>query len=167
MLKRTRSEKSSGETLKEPEIISNESRICTIYGKGPHRFRATLPKGEYIFNHELAMDLLWLKGDPALHIVDIQTHFSAAMFLQGRTVEDIWNAFVFCWASAYVGNPDKFRVGQESTFLSSEFRMLSKKAGIEVNLSETTRIVRLVWVKVSRASSPDIPQDHRGGTAVG
>lgn len=79
----------TGETLKELKEIPSICRTFAVYGKGPQRFEATLPKGVCIFKHELAMDLVLLKGKPALRVVDKQTHFSAAMFLQGRTVQDI------------------------------------------------------------------------------
>lgn len=51
------------------------------------------------FDREVSIDLTWLESKAVLHVVDIDTHFSAASFLKQRTVEAVWDAFVSCWAS--------------------------------------------------------------------
>lgn len=62
------------------------------------------------------MDLVWLKGKTAFCIVDTHTHFSAAPFLKGKRAQNIWDAFIVCLASAYVGYLDRVRVDQETIF---------------------------------------------------
>jgi hypothetical protein len=47
-----------------------------------------------VFNDELSMDLVWLDGETALHIVDTATRFGAAQFLEGQDVENVWGAFL-------------------------------------------------------------------------
>lgn len=140
LLKRAKSEDTSAETQEVIEQISSACDTCAKYGKGPHRFRVSLPEGGCVFNRTLALDLMWLKGKPALHVVDdmsidIDNHFSAAIFLPSKSTKDIWHCFIVCWAATYVGYPDKFRVEQESVFTGKEFNELSKAAGIEVQLS--------------------------------
>jgi hypothetical protein len=42
-----------------------------------------------IFDHTLAIDLVWLEGKAALHVVDLHTQFSVAGFLQRQSVDDV------------------------------------------------------------------------------
>ena len=94
-----------------------------------------MPNEKVVFNHELAMDLVWLKSKPVLHVVDTHTHFSAAMFIPSKRVIDIWHTFLCCWSTTYIGHPDRIRVDQESAFTSREFNELTRKNGIESQLS--------------------------------
>ncbi len=41
-------------------------------------FRVTLPNSRIVFNQVLALDLVWIEGNPVLHVVDTQTHFGFA-----------------------------------------------------------------------------------------
>lgn len=135
LLKRIDPAQTDGETFKVLQHISDSCRTCKIHSPGPHRFRVSLPKDKCIFNHELALDLMWLDGSPLLHVVDTHTHFSSARFIDGKSTKDVWHAFLMCWASIYPGYPDTFRVDQESVFKSREWLQLSEDAGIDVQLS--------------------------------
>lgn len=135
LLKRTDPTKATGDTMTMLEEISKACSTCAVYSPGPRRFRVSLPKGDCVFNHTLAMDLLWLDGDPALNVVDVDTHFSSAIFLRVKSTRDVWNAFVVCWASMYPGYPDRFKVDQDSVFTSKEWRQLSADAGVEIEFS--------------------------------
>lgn len=135
LLKRIDPEQTTSETLKIFDSISHACTTCTIHSSGPHRFRVSFPKNICVFNHELALDLMWLDGNSVFHVVDLHTHFSSAIFLRGKSTKDVWNAFIVCWASIYPGYPDKFRVDQESIFESREWQQLSNDAGIQVQLS--------------------------------
>ena len=135
LLKRTHPEDTSSETLKILNEIQSACRTCAVYSKGPHRFRVSFPKEECVFNHELALDLMWLKKKPVLHVVDTSTHFSAAIFLPSKSTVDIWHAFLACWSTAYVGHPDVIRLDQESSFMSKEFEQLAHKNGIHLQVS--------------------------------
>lgn len=65
----------------------------------PLSFNVTIP-GEQRFNRYLRLDLFFLLdggvSDPALHVVDVATHFQAAVFLPGQSAGDVWNALLFC-----------------------------------------------------------------------
>lgn len=135
LLKRMKPEATNEKTLTVFKEIQATCHTCQKYGKGPHRFRVSLPSGECTFNHEIAMDLLWIEGHPALHVVDMHTNFSAAVFLQEKSTASIWNAFILCWATAYIGYPDKMRLDQDSVFTSEQFRTLAVSAGIELQYS--------------------------------
>lgn len=135
LLKRVDPRQTSGDTLSVLENISKSCRTCVVHSPGPHRFRVSFPRSACVFNHELALDLMWLEGQPVLHVVDLHTHFSSAIFLQGKTTAAVWKAFLICWASMYPGYPDKFRVDQDSIFKSKEWHQLSADAGIEIQMS--------------------------------
>jgi hypothetical protein len=62
------------------------------------------------------MDLLWLDGEPALHVVDTATRFGAAVFLEGQDVEHVWAAFLSCLALVYTGYPKKSRTDAGTIF---------------------------------------------------
>jgi len=78
---------------------------------------------------------MWLDSKAVLHVVDIDTHFNSASFLQGQTVEHVWDAFLSCWTTLYTGHPEKVRVDQGSAFTSLRWTRLCDKVGIEVKES--------------------------------
>lgn len=77
----------------------------------PHRFKVCLPPDKIVFNGIVVLYMLWLnikgkrKKVPALHIVDIHTHFQNAIFLKSESSRHIWDGFVEAWASVYIGYP--------------------------------------------------------------
>ena len=87
------------------------------------------------FNEEVAVDLVWLDGRPAFHAVDVGTHYQNAVFLRGESVQHVWDALVECWASVYVGFPNKLRTDQGSVFTSKAWSELTRLHGIELQLS--------------------------------
>lgn len=78
------------------------------------------------------MDLVWIDDHPTLHVVDTHTNLSAAVFLQEKSSDNMWNLFLLCWATAHTGYSDKMRLDQESAFTSREFQTLVFSAGIEL-----------------------------------
>ncbi len=64
------------------------------------------------------MNLKWIDKKAALHVVDVETNFSSASILPNQTLEVVWDAFISCWASLYIGFPMKMRVDQVSAFSS-------------------------------------------------
>ena len=90
---------------------------------------------EIVFNQEIALDLMFIDSISLLHVVDTQTHFSAAAFLKQQALEHVWHTFLSCWATLYTGYPDKMRVNQGSVFTSSKWKDLTDMSGIEPSLS--------------------------------
>lgn len=90
-----------------------------------------MPNDEVIFNREVALDLMYIDNKAVLHVVDIDTHFNSAQFLKGNTVEQVWDAFLTCWSTLYIGHPNKIRVDQGSAFTSIRWTRLCDTAGIE------------------------------------
>lgn len=135
LLRRVKPKSLPPNTLQTLEEITKACTTCQKYSKGPHRFRVSFPPDKCVFNHEVAIDLVWLKGNPALHVVDTHTHFSAAMFINSKSSASVWNTFIKCWAATYVGYPDRIRLDQESAFMSKEFITTAHSAGIELQIS--------------------------------
>jgi hypothetical protein len=86
----------------------------------PLRFSVRMPDEKLVFNDELSMELLWLDGEPALHVVDAATRFGAAVFLEGQDVEHVWSAFLSCWALGYTGYIKKSRTDAGTIFKSTD-----------------------------------------------
>lgn len=115
--------------------ISKSCETCRPFSAKPFRFRASISPDNVIFNHELAIDLLWLDGAPVLHIVDKQTHYQNAVPIRSKRASDIWYAFVEGWASVYVGYPSVLRLDQEASFCSEFFKDVSLAHGIDLRFS--------------------------------
>jgi hypothetical protein len=103
------------------------SNLSKIYAKA-------MPNG-IVFNHELALDLMYLERLPVLHVVDTQTHFSSATFLYGESVEAVWYAFLECWVTLYPVHPYKMRTDQGTQFKSPQCKELTDATGIQLLLS--------------------------------
>ena len=81
------------------------------------------------------MDLMKIRSHTVLHIVDLSINFSAARFLRGDSVADVWSAFIQCWASVYTGFPDTIKADQGSIFTATEFEKYGTSQGIKIELS--------------------------------
>lgn len=79
LLKRAWSQDDKNSIYKTAQSIPAACESCREHSGRPFRFRASLPNYEVIFNHEVAIDLLWLEGTPVRHVVDTETHFQNAM----------------------------------------------------------------------------------------
>lgn len=117
------------------ENITSACRTCQEFKSRPIRFRASIPPGQLVFNESISIDLLWLENKPALHVIDDHTGFRNAVFLRSKTADDIWSAFVSCWASTYVGFPSRIRSDQESGVSSSLFRDIATANGIQLEFA--------------------------------
>lgn len=73
-----------------------------------------------------------------LHMVDKDTKFSVAIFLDNESSKGVWNAFLTEWVTTYIGYPEEVALDQGPQFQSREFKSLlnyvgikSKDAGVE------------------------------------
>ena len=137
LLRRARPSETTPETQKLLQKISDNCKYCRMHSPGPFRFRAS-PEVITAFNEEVAVDLVWLDGRPALHAVDVGTHYQNAVFLKGESVQHVWEALIECWASVYIGFPNKLRTDQGSVFTSKAWDELTRLHGIELQLSGVT-----------------------------
>ncbi len=81
------------------------------------------------------MDLVWIDKKALIHVVDLETNFSSATFLQNQTLEGVWDAFISCWASLYCGFLFKMRVDQESAFKTVRWTRMADAVGTIVQTS--------------------------------
>lgn len=132
LIKRSKLKHVDNKTKQMLDEISKSCSVCQTYSTNPQRFKVSLPNDEVTFNREVALDLMWVEGKAVLHVVDIDTHFNNAIFLKGQSVEDVWEVFLSCWSTVYLGNPDKLKVDQGSAFTSVRWTKLCDKIGIEV-----------------------------------
>lgn len=75
LLKRGTPDRLTADTPQVIQDIVNKCRGCKRFGIRPYRFRVSVPSDEVIFNHEVAIDLFWVGGNPVLHIVDTHTGY--------------------------------------------------------------------------------------------
>ena len=134
LIQRAKPGEATSETKKMLEDINRACTTCQRYTPKPFSFQVSMPKG-IVFNHELALDLMYLERLPVLHVVDTQTHFSSATFLYGESVEAVWYAFLECWVTLYPGYPDKMRTDQGTQFKSPRWKELTDATGIQLILS--------------------------------
>lgn len=114
--------------------ISKACGTCQHFSPKPQSFKVSFPGG-ITFNSKVAIDLMKLNNKPVLHVVDIQTHFSAAAFLPDESLESVWLTFLKCWASVYTGFPDVIKADQGSVFTTPRFGQIASSAGINIDLS--------------------------------
>jgi len=134
LIGRAKPEDATPETRKLLEDISKACATCQRFTPKPQSFQVSVPKG-IVFNQDLALDLMFLDSMAVLHVVDTQTHFSSAIFLQGQSVEDIWYAFLECWVTLYSGYPDVIKVDQGPQFSSPRWKQITDMVGIKLKLS--------------------------------
>ena len=119
LLRRASHEKLCKNTKAILEDIRNACHVCEIYSSKPVTFKVRMPN-EILFNREVRLDLMFLKGKPVLHVVDRDTNFSAARFLPSQSSEAIWNTFLYCWVTVYTGYPLNMLTDKGTAFCKSE-----------------------------------------------
>jgi len=109
--------------------VTATCEVCQRLVRAPSRIRVALPTQDIIFNQTVLLDLMFLDGKPVLHMVDEDTLFSAATFLQGETVEAVWWAYTRTWVYDYAGHPDAMHTDQGPQFVEAGWRALLHAAG--------------------------------------
>lgn len=94
-----------------------------------------MPHEDLSFNQDLAMEIMYLDGQPVLHVVDIGTGFGNAAPLSESTVEVVWATFTSIWATLYPGYPNKLRVDSGSICTSPSWTHCTDEAGIQLQIS--------------------------------
>ena len=135
LIRRTDPATASPKVLHDLERIEATCHPCQRHATSPHRFKVSLPSGDIVFNREVCMGLMFLNQRPVLHVVDRDTKFNSARFLQNETAETAWNTFREMWVSMYVGYPDIISADQGPQFRSKYWRSVTKLAGIVLKLS--------------------------------
>jgi hypothetical protein len=135
LLKRADPLKVNEEARKSLLEIVSACRTCQTFSAKPLRFSVRLSDEKIIFNDEISLDLVWLDGESALHVVDTATRFGAAVFIEGQDVESIWAALLECWVLVYTGYPRKVRTDAGSVFTSDKWLELHETNGIVLQTS--------------------------------
>jgi hypothetical protein len=84
------------------------------------------------FNAELIVDVLYIDGNPVLHVVDNATSFQAAKFLRNMEAKTVWEALQLCWLNTYTGPPDIIVHDAGTNFTAKEFRQSASAMSITV-----------------------------------
>lgn len=135
LLKRADTEHTDQSVKDMLDEISKACANCAEYHSCPFRFRASIPPEELQFIHELAIDLMWLSGQPVMCIIDTHTLYQTAEFVKSKSANDLWDKFTRCWDTIFVGYPSTIRLDHETDFDSEEFRTTETETGIVLQFS--------------------------------
>jgi hypothetical protein len=121
LLRRATLEDVTAETRALLDDIAKHCHACQVYSSAPIRFSLRTPD-HVVFNQELRLDLMFVGARvPVLHVVDAGMTFQAATFLAGEDASSVWNGFLKCWPTAFVGHPASLLTDQGSVFVSELF----------------------------------------------
>eukprot|EP00170_Pyropia_yezoensis_P001808 contig_7710_g1812 len=109
--------------------LTKHCDICQRLARQPGRFRVTLPPDDVVFNRTVLLDVMYLDRRPLLHIIDKVTLFSAACFLNGETVEAVWQAYLDSWVCRYIGHAEAIHIHAAPQFRSAAWQALAQSAG--------------------------------------
>ena len=109
--------------------ISQECYPCQKFTRDPLRYVASAPE-DIQFNHEVALDIMYIRKRPILHVLCAGTRFNVAAFVEDRSSETIWKTFNKIWINPYSGAPHLLRAHQGSEFTSDEFKHNCESLGI-------------------------------------
>ena len=89
------------------EHLTKYCSECQKHGKSPGRFKFTLRTNEdLVFNFCIIVDIMYIEGNPLLHIIDQATRFQAARWLRNLSTKHTWDTLRECWIDTYLGPPD-------------------------------------------------------------
>jgi hypothetical protein len=135
ILKRWHPDQLEPGTLAVLQDIARRCDPCQRLQPRPGRYQVSLPADDGTFNRKVAMDLVWFNKSPALHVVDVDTSFGAAVFLKAQTTQAVWESFLTCWVNIYTGYPDSIHVDSGAQLVSANFEHLCEQAGIRLEIS--------------------------------
>jgi len=170
VLRQAKDPHATAETRAQLAEVTATCEVCQRLARAPTRFRVALPTQDIIFNQTVLLDLMYLDGKPVLHVIDKDTLFSAATFLQGETVEKVWWAYTWSWVYAYAGHPEAMHTDQGPQFVAAGWRALLHAAGTRHIESEVEShnslsageryhaVLRDIYRRVKR-NHPDAPPE--------
>ena len=118
LLKRGTPDGITAETAGGIQDIVNHCAGCKRFGIRPYRFCVSVPGDQIVFNHEVAIDLFWVGGNPILHVFDTHTGYQNVGLPKSLSAQHVWEAFHDAWVTVYVGMPNRIRADQGSVFTS-------------------------------------------------
>lgn len=87
------------------EHLTKYCEHCQKHGQSPGRFSFTI-KDDIEFNYNVIVDILYIEGEPVLHLVDEVTCFQAGRWLKDISAKHVWDQLRACWIDTYLGPPD-------------------------------------------------------------
>ena len=85
------------------EYLTKYCSECQKHGKSPGRFKFTLRTNEDpVFNFCIIVDIMYIEGNPLLHIIDQATRFQAARWLRNLSTKHTWDTLRECWIDTYL-----------------------------------------------------------------
>lgn len=82
LLRKARPKETKLKTLKVLENLSKHCDPCQRIQQTPTRFRVSIGTEDLKCNKDICMDIIYIENQPARHVVDIATNFSAEKFCQ-------------------------------------------------------------------------------------
>lgn len=88
-----------------PYVLYTESELRSLHRNFEHpamssfkrvlkRFRLTIGTEKFLFNHKVAVDLMYIHGKPVIHVIDEATYYMAPIFIRNVSSEETWKGIV-------------------------------------------------------------------------
>ena len=148
--------------LQQMEDVERSCDVSQRMAKGPSRFCLILTQNDLILNRTLFCNLFTIEGKAILHIVDRDTNFNAAAFLNAMNSEEVWKVYQTIWSNRYAGHPVELHVDSGPPFVSNRFRNPCQLVGISLNICGVEShnsigvgeryhsFLRIIYLKVAR-----------------
>jgi hypothetical protein len=132
LLKRTKAEALSPDTLAVLQNISEHCRSCLVFRNKEVTFSSHL-KGDVVFNRIIELDLCYLDSCPVLHMTDNDTKYGASRFVRcSQNIQPRRNCgSVQAWALVYIGMPDVVTTDRGTEFTSRAFELALSYHGVK------------------------------------
>lgn len=117
-------ERSGHEDENYCKALKKINQLCEHYqkyGKSLGRLKFTL-KNDVKFNYCVFFDIMYIDGDPLLHVIDEATLFQAGRWLKNISAKHTWEMLRNCWMDKYLGPPDIISHDAGKNFVSKEFQ---------------------------------------------
>ena len=131
LMKRAEDPEATVNTRELLEEVTAECDTCQRLSRQPGRFRVALPADDIVFNRLVCLDLMFIDGNPILHVVCKDTRFSAAVFLESESAQSVWRAYLSCWTTRYVGYSTEIHADRGPCFNSDEWSSYLQATGIK------------------------------------
>jgi hypothetical protein len=83
-----------------------------------------------MYNYSIYVDVMYIDGDPILHVIDEATRFQAAKWLRDLSAKHTWETLQYYWMDTYLGPPDLITHDAGKNFVSKKFRQYATSLGI-------------------------------------
>lgn len=131
LIKKARPEHATPETRQELEEITARCDYCQRIQNAPLRFPVSFGADNIRFNERILLDIMYIDGDPVLHIVDDGTHLSAAKFLPNIQADTMWKTILDSLTTIYTGLPHRILTDQGASF-GEPFAHLCRVGGLKL-----------------------------------